>query len=89
MRIDFFIMNIVLVIVIPDILITVLHQDCLYALLPEIIRCRIGQIQVRGISSPEGEARWGTAVRETSCEQNEGKCIPSPRGRASEGVKPC
>ena len=27
-------------------------------------------------------------VRENFCEQSGGKCIPSPRGRAREGVKP-
>ena len=55
MGIDILIMDIIFIIVIPDIGITLINQYFPYALFPEIIGFRIGEVQIAGIAAPERE----------------------------------
>ena len=51
------VMDIVFIVVVPDIFVTLFHQSFLHAVFPEGIGLRIGEIQIGGIAAPERKLR--------------------------------
>ena len=51
------VMDVVFIVVVPDIFVALLYQGLFYTVFPEGIGLRIGEIQIGGIAAPERKLR--------------------------------